>query len=191
MTKDAQKSKIETIREKLRNPLVIVGMMGSGKTRIGARLAEMLGMDFFDADRLVEERAGRSISEIFALDGEAKFREAERKVLLELLDKTSCVIATGGGAVMIPGVMDAVKRKSVSLWLKADVAEILERVGNSEGRPLLKGDNREAVLRELLSKREPVYARADITVDTKQGNVSGTAEAAINELYGFLKRGSF
>ncbi len=192
MTKNEKKSpEILILKEELRKPVVIVGMMGSGKTRIGGRLATALGLDFVDTDRLIEDRAGRSINEIFAIDGEAKFRDVERKIIMELLQGGACIIATGGGMVMGDGVMDAIKERAISVWLRSDVVEILKRIKNAQDRPLLKGGDPEKALRDLAAKREPVYSRADITVDSAQSAPGDTVSAVIKELCGFLKGGNF
>lgn len=175
------------IRESLGRPVVLVGMMGSGKSRIGRKLAHSLGLDFYDTDKLVEARAGHSINEIFASYGEKKFRDAERSTIIALLDQKPCVIATGGGAVTGEGIPELFREKAVTIWLRADIQEILRRVKNTASRPLLQGTDPAEALENLRRQREPLYRRADITVETAQGSIDDTESRIIKGLYDFLK----
>lgn len=176
------------IKAQLKMPVVLCGMMGTGKSHVGRELAKVLGLEFKDSDSLVEERAGRSIADIFESYGEKKFRESEQKVILQLLEQPPQVISTGGGAVMTPGVMEAINQKSISVWLKTDIPHILERVSGGEKRPLLKEKDPEKVLADLMEKRVPYYARADIHIETTQGDVRKTLSSLTRALSAFLKK---
>ncbi|RME65441.1 MAG: shikimate kinase, partial [Alphaproteobacteria bacterium] len=149
--------------------LVLVGLMGSGKSSIGRRLAERLGLPFVDSDGEIEQAAGCSISEIFERYGEAAFRDGERRVIERLLGDTPKVVATGGGAFMDPATRALIKARAVSIWLKADIDVLAERTSRRDHRPLLKGKDATAVLTELAAQRHPVYAQADITVASGRG----------------------
>jgi shikimate kinase len=143
-----------------------VGLMGAGKTSVGRRLAEKLEIPFVDADHEIELAAGKSISEIFADHGESYFREGERRVITRLLENGLQVLATGGGAFMNDETRARIKSLSVSLWLKADLDVLLKRVAKRNDRPLLK-DNPEQVMKDLMQKRYPIYAEANITVESR------------------------
>ncbi len=154
---------------KLDKSLVLVGMMGAGKTSVGRRLAQALGVPFKDADAEIEAAAGCSVAEIFARYGEATFREGERKVLARLLSEPPHVLATGGGAFIDEETRARVRQDGISVWLRADVELLLERVGRRETRPLLAMGDPRATLTRLLKEREPVYATADIVVESDAG----------------------
>jgi shikimate kinase len=164
----------------LRNrTIVLVGMMGAGKTSVGRRLAEALDLPFHDADEEIERAAGCTVSEIFAERGEAEFREGERRVIGRLLDQPPHVLATGGGAFVNPQTRDLVSRKAVSVWLKASPEILARRVGRKGHRPLLQGRDAREALRELLDQREPAYAQADLTVESGEGPHKATVEAIL------------
>jgi shikimate kinase len=150
----------------LERSVVLVGLMGSGKTRVGAELAKVLKVPFTDSDKEIERAAGMTVAEIFERFGEQEFRSGERKVLLRLLSEGRKVIATGGGAFIQPEIRAAVKEKAVSVWLKADLDTLVERVSRTSHRPLLKNADPRAKLQELIDARYPVYAEADITIET-------------------------
>ena len=162
--------------------LVLVGMMGAGKTSVGKRLASALDLPFRDADDEIEQAAGRTISEIFATRGEAEFREGERRVIARLLDLPPHVLATGGGAFMNPETRALVKQKAISIWLKSDPEVLARRVGRKDTRPLLKGQDARTVLAELLEKREPVYREADLIVESAEGPHMATVNIIIAAL---------
>jgi shikimate kinase len=156
---------VESIRERLRGrAVVLVGLMGAGKSTVGRRLAEKLGLPFIDADHEIEAAAGKSIPEIFADHGEAYFRDGERKVIARLLDSGAAVLATGGGAYVNNGTRELIRQKGISVWLKADLPLLMRRVNRRSNRPLLKNTDPEAVMRRLIEERYPVYASADVTV---------------------------
>ena len=185
--KSHNEEKIEFLRNRLRKPVVLVGMMGVGKTAIGQKLAGLLALDFIDSDRVVEEKAGRSVAEIFELDGEEKFRQAERNTVLETIGHRPCVLATGGGAIINKVVRKTIKSKAISVWLKLDVTDILGRLQKTDSRPLLRRGDPEKILKDLLAARRPFYAEADIHIDCRDGKPSETAEMVINSLYEYLK----
>ena len=160
--------------------------MGSGKSHVGRLLAGRLELDFYDTDSLVEERAGRSTSEIFEAFGEAKFREAERNAVLDILERGPCVIATGGGAVTNPDTLAAIKDKGVSIWLKASVSTLLERIGRCGNRPLLQQGDPGAVLERLLEARRPLYEQADVMLETAGESADHVAENVIKALCAYL-----
>lgn len=150
-----------------RQSIVLIGLMGAGKTAVGRRLANRLDLPFIDADTEIEVAAGASISEIFAEHGEAYFRHGERKVVARLLEGGPQVLATGGGAYMNADTRAAIKKHGLSVWLKADLKVLLKRVGRRSSRPLLTGDDPEKVMKRLIEQRYPIYAEADITVESR------------------------
>ncbi len=176
----------KNIETKLRKPIVLIGMMGTGKTHIGKMLADAMAVAFYDSDKVIEERGGLTINEIFELYGEARFRESEEKTILELLEKDLCVIATGGGAPVNRNVLEAIKRGSVSIWLKSDVDLIYERIKQSKNRPLLQAKDPKAVLEDLLTKREEYYAQADICIEIKENNAGKILSEIIEALANIL-----
>jgi shikimate kinase len=148
--------------------IVLIGMMGAGKSAIGRRLAERLDLPFVDADTEIEAAAGCSIADIFATHGEAHFRDGERRVIARLLaEQGQIVLATGGGAFMNPETRARIAETGISVWLKADLDVLMRRVRKRSNRPLLKTADPEAVMRDLMEKRHPVYGLADITVTSR------------------------
>ena len=159
---------IEIAHQKLGNrALVLVGLMGAGKTSVGRRLAEKLEIPFVDADHEIEVAAGKTIPEIFADHGEDYFREGERRVIARLLENGQQVLATGGGAFMNAETREKIKTSSVSLWLKADLDVLLKRVAKRNDRPLLQTDDPATIMKQLIDNRYPVYAQSDITVESR------------------------
>ncbi len=147
--------------------LVLVGMMGAGKSSIGRKLAQRLNLPFVDADSEIEHAAGMSISEIFAKHGEAYFRAGEARVIARLLDGGPQVLATGGGAFMHPQSRDAIRAKGISIWLKAEYEVLMKRIKRRNDRPMLKTDDPGETLRRLMQERDPVYAEADVIVNSR------------------------
>ena len=151
--------------------------MGVGKSTIGRRLAQAMELPFRDADQEIEAAASRSIPEIFAQLGEAEFRAGERRVIGRLLQEDPHVLATGGGAFMDPQTRELMKEKAITVWLKADLDVLVRRVGRKNTRPLLDGKDPRAVLQELMERRYPIYAEADITVYTDDRPASAAVDS--------------
>jgi shikimate kinase len=150
-----------------RRSVVLVGMMGAGKSSVGRRLAVRLAIPFVDADVEIEKAAGMTISEIFAAHGESYFRAGETRVIARLLEGGPQVLATGGGAFMNADTRVAIRDKGISVWLRATVEVLNRRIKRRGDRPLLKGVDPLETLRRLLEERDPVYAEADVTVDSR------------------------
>jgi len=162
--------------------IVLVGMMGAGKTTVGRRLAAKLGRRFVDSDEEVEKAAGMSIEEIFKARGEADFRAGEAKVIARLLKDDSIVLGTGGGAFINPETRGLVNDGSVSVWIKADPDLLFQRVSRRSNRPLLKTANPRETLQTLVDARYPIYAEAHVTVvsrDVPQDQVANEVIAAL------------
>ncbi len=166
--------------------IVLVGLMGAGKTNIGRRLALRLNLPFVDGDGEIEAAAGETIEEIFERRGEAAFRDGERRVIARLLDGPKHVLATGGGAFLDPDTRRLIRERGISIWLRADIELLLVRVSRRNNRPLLKyGDHRET-LERLIEQRYPIYAQAEITVDTVDGPPEATLERVMTALDEYL-----
>lgn len=154
---------------RLTRSLVLVGLMGAGKTSVGKRLAAMLGAPFTDSDHEIEAAAQMTIPEIFRIYGEAAFRDLERRVIARLATEAPRVLATGGGAFVEPRTREAIAGAATSVWLRAELETLWERVRDKPGRPLLQAPNPRGVLAELMEKRYPIYALADVTVESRRG----------------------
>jgi shikimate kinase/3-dehydroquinate synthase len=162
--------------------IVLVGLMGAGKTSIGRRLAARLGLPFRDADAEIELAAGCTIAEIFERYGEAEFRAGERRVIARLLAGDPLVLATGGGAFMDPATRAAARREAVSIWLRVPVPTLIRRVAGRSNRPLLAGQDQAVVLARLAAQRSPSYAEADIIVDCGDDSADGTTATVLAAL---------
>ncbi len=173
----------QALARQLDKTIVLVGLMGAGKSCIGKRLAANLGLPFVDADREIEAAAGGcSISDIFALHGEKVFRDGERRVIQRLLGNPVHVLATGGGAFMDPSTRALVKERGLSIWLKAELEQLLKRVGRRNDRPLLRDVDPRQKLAELIDARYPTYAEADLTVDSADGPPDVTVQRVLRAL---------
>jgi shikimate kinase len=170
--------------------IVLVGMMGAGKTSIGRRLANLLHLPFLDADSEIEKAANLSIAEIFAKHGEADFREGEKRVVARLLASGPAVLATGGGAYMSEETRERCRLDGVTIWLKADVPVLLERVRKKGNRPLLDRPDPEAVMRQLLAEREPIYGLADIVIASREGPHQAVIGDIVSALDAYLGEGA-
>jgi shikimate kinase len=168
---------------RLTRPVVLVGLMGAGKSTIGRRLASTLSLNFVDSDNEIVEAAGCSIADIFESYGETIFRDLEQRVLLRLVNSAPCIIATGGGAFINPVIREAIKEKATSVWLKADLEVLLERVSRRDTRPLLKTGDKNVILTRLMQERYPIYAEADITIDSN----AGLHEAVVDNIVSALR----
>jgi len=169
----------------LRKTIVLVGLMGAGKTTVGQRLAKHLGVSFVDSDREIEVAANLSIPEIFERFGEPYFRDGETRVIARLLSEKPCVLATGGGAFMAEGNRALIKDNGVSVWIKADLDTLWARVKGRSGRPLLAGENGKSVLSDLLDKRYPTYETSDIIV---QSHANSEHERVVNAIVSELEK---
>ena len=156
--------------------------MGAGKSAIGRRLASRLGMPFVDADTEIEHAAGCSITDLFEMHGEAAFRGGERRVIARLLTRPAHVLATGGGAFMDSETRAAVRAKGISVWLKADIDLLVSRVSRRNDRPLLAGGDPREILERLIAERHPIYAEADIIVESRDGPHEETVQTVLNAL---------
>ena len=165
--------------------IVLVGLMGAGKSAIGRRLAQRLRLPFHDSDAEVEAAAGRSVAELFAQFGEAHFRAGERRVVRRLLDGAPIVLATGGGAFMDPATRAAVRRGGTSIWLRVPLPVLLRRVALRRNRPLLAGGDPAAILSRLMDQRHPIYAESDIMVDCADDSPEQTTERVVAALAGW------
>jgi shikimate kinase len=178
--KDAHKDELTALLAG--RPIVLVGMMGAGKTTVGRKLAARLGRHFVDSDEEVEKAAGMSIEDIFAARGEADFRAGEVRVIARLLKEPDVVIGTGGGAFMNAETRASVKAAAISVWIKADFELLFARVQRRSNRPLLRTPNPRQTLQDLIEKRYPTYAEADVTVtssDVPQDTVAGEVIEAL------------
>jgi shikimate kinase len=160
--------KLSELARRLDRPIVLVGLMGAGKSTVGKRLAQRLALPFIDTDEAIEDAAGYSAAEIFERFGEQDFRDGERRLVARLVDGDVRVIATGGGAFVDPRTRDLLNRKSITIWLDAPVEVLAERTGRRDTRPLLRGGDPKATLARLAAERRPAYAEAHIHV--KSGN---------------------
>jgi len=166
--------------------IALVGLMGAGKTAVGRRLAQRLGIEFSDADAEIEKAANATIAEIFAVSGEPFFRDREREVIKRLLANPVHVLATGGGAFMDPSTRALLRERAITIWLRADLDLILARVMRRNNRTLLKDGDPRVVLERLMAERYPIYAEADITVDSVDGPTEVTLERVLAALASYL-----
>jgi shikimate kinase len=173
-----------------RRSIVLVGMMGAGKSSVGRRLAARLGLTFVDADSEIEAAAGMSIADIFAAHGEAYFRSGEARVIARLLEGGPQVMATGGGAVMNPETRAAIGAKAVSIWLNAEYDVLLRRVKRRTDRPMLKTADPAETLKRLLAERNPIYAQAHVTLHSRDAPHEAIVSEAIAALAAHLGVGA-
>lgn len=171
--------------------IVIIGMPGAGKSTIARGLAKRLGLAFADSDMEIEKIAGMKIEKIFETMGEPEFRRLERETIARLLNESTICLATGGGAFMDESSRLVIREKAVSVWLRADLALLLERTSFRNNRPLLKRGDPEKILQELLEKREPFYSLADVVVDAGHRKIQQTVDMVIEALDSFFKASRF
>lgn len=170
--------------------IVLVGLMGAGKTSVGRLLAKRLDLEFIDADDEIEQAARCSIEQIFESHGEAEFRDGERRVIARLLTGPTHVLATGGGAFMRKETRDAIRGRGISVWLRADLDLLLRRVSRRKNRPLLRNENPRQTLEKLIEERYPVYAEADIVVDSGDRPPGTIVDNVIESIETFLGAGA-
>ena len=189
MTEEPLTELAETVRGRLGDrTIVFVGLMGAGKTAIGRRIAQLLGLPFIDSDHEIEAVSRMSIPELFERYGEPEFRALEQRVIDRLLREGPRVVSTGGGAFMNAGTREAVAEHGVSIWLKAGLDLLMERVSRNQNRPLLKSADPRAVMERLMAERYPVYAHADIAVETREATREIIAEETLQSLFEHLER---
>ena len=176
----------EVLRRLGTRSVVFVGLMGAGKTAIGRKVAQALGMPFTDSDQEIEQVSRMTIPELFELYGETEFRALEQRVIFRLLDSGQQVLSTGGGAFMNAQTREAITRSAVSVWLKADVDTLMARVMKKQNRPLLKNPDPRAVMLRLMEERYPVYGLADVTVPTRDERKEVIAAEVIDALADML-----
>jgi len=162
--------------------VVLVGLMGCGKSSVGRRLARHLGTAFSDLDDIIEAKEGKSVTELFAEKGEPYFRKLEIETMEELLKLPPHIIASGGGAFMQPAIRDLIQLHGLSVWIKAPFDVLLERVSRKNNRPLLEQGNKAEILQDLMDKRYPTYALADITVESLHHPHSGVVDDIVERL---------
>lgn len=170
---------------RLMRPVVLIGMMGAGKTSVGTVLARMLGVPFVDSDEEIVRAAKMEITEIFARDGEDFFRARESEILARLLSNEPAIISTGGGAFLSADNRDTIAAQGVSVWLRADLDVLWQRVRSRSNRPLLQTENPKRTLENLLTARTPIYALADVAIECGQGqSIDEMARIVITDLTG-------
>lgn len=172
---------------KLPKSVVLVGLMGAGKTCIGTRLAARLGIPFVDADTEIERAAGCSVADIFDLYGEAEFREGERRVIARLLRGQVQVLATGGGAFMDTATRQEIRSRAICVWLRASLDLLVSRTGRRNDRPLLRNGNRRETLARLIEERHPIYAEADLVIDSARESPDITVDRLVEALEKFIE----
>lgn len=185
----SRQARAEQLSERLAGrPLVLVGMMGAGKTTVGRRVAARLNRHFLDSDEEIEKAAQMTVPEIFEQRGEPEFRAGETRVIARVLKEPGVVLATGGGAFVNAETRALVKAEAISVWLKAEVDILFERVSRRSNRPLLKTANPRATLEKLIEDRYPIYAEADVTVVSRDVPQDVVAGHVIDAVLAFLKR---
>ena len=175
-------ARIASLVKKLNRPLVLVGMMGVGKSTIGRKLASALGLSFTDADDAIVEAAKMPITDMFDQFGEAAFRDGERRVIARLLERGPCVIATGGGAFVQPETAALILERGVPIWLDSDLETLVDRLGRNSKRPLLRGGSVREIVTRMKAEREPFYAKARIKVMSDAGPHNATVTRILEAL---------
>ena len=184
-----RQARAEELVERLAGkPIVLVGMMGAGKTTVGRRVAARLNRNFLDSDEEIEKAAQMTIPEIFDQRGEPEFRAGETRVIARVLKDADIILATGGGAFVNAETRALVKGEAISVWLKANADVLFERVSRRSNRPLLKTPNPRATLEKLIEERYPIYADADITVPSREVPQDVVAQDVIDAVLAYLKR---
>jgi len=166
----------------LSKPIVLVGLMGAGKSTVGMRLASSLNLPFVDSDSEIEEAAGCSISDLFAIYDEQVFRDLEKRVIKRLLSNRNQILATGGGAYLQKPIREMISQKAFTIWLRADLDVLVERVGRRDTRPLLAKGNKRKILSKLIKERYPIYEQADMIVDSDSGAHENVVKVIIERL---------
>ncbi len=170
-------------------PIVLIGLMGAGKSTVGRKLAKAMELPFIDSDQAIEEAAGCSISDIFAIHGESMFRDLEQRVITRLVTGEPMVLATGGGAWMQEALRAVMHEHACTVWLKAELDVLLDRVSKRNHRPLLETGDKREILSKLMADRYPVYASADITIDSNHGSQETVVKRIMSALKQQMKAG--
>ena len=188
MTEQATLNDVEIARiaRRINRPIVLVGLMGVGKSTVGRRLAAMLGREFVDADDAIEEAAQRKIAEIFDEFGEAYFRDGERRVIARLIEEHAGVIATGGGAFVDPETRALIMDQAIAVWIDCEIDTLVERTSRRDTRPLLRNGDPKAILTRLANERQDHYRQAQVRVMSEDGPHSDTAKAIIEGIDAWL-----
>lgn len=176
------------VRPKLTKSIVLIGMMGSGKSHVGSLLAKALGLPHRDSDTLIEREERRKIADIFSTEGEAAFRVLERRMIERLLGEDLSVISTGGGCLIVPETLQAIAKNGISVWLNAPVDVLFERIKNSRNRPLMDAENPRQRLEDLLEERKNLYAQADLVVEDPLAGIEALVLKVLITLEGYLDR---
>ena len=179
---------MQSLTDRLDRPIVLVGLMGAGKSTVGRRLAKRLDLPFIDSDAAIEDAAGVSAAEVYERYGERDFRDGERRLVARLVDGQVRVIATGGGAFVDPRTRELLKERAITVWLDAPVAVLTERTGRRDTRPLLRGGNRGETLKRLAEERGPAYSEAHIRVTSGGGGHGQVVEEIVRALGEWLAR---
>ena len=188
MTLKSQPNRAESLLERLgQRSIVFVGLMGAGKTAIGRKVAGEIGIPFVDSDHEIETVSRTSIADLFEFYGEPEFRALEQRVILRLLEGGPQVLSTGGGAFMNEQTRSSIADTAVSVWLKADIDVLMQRVAKKQNRPLLKNADPRGVMQKLIDERYPVYALADLTVPTRDAHKEVIAEEVLQALERYLE----
>jgi shikimate kinase len=177
---------VEKLTERLDRPIVLVGLMGAGKSTVGRRLAKRLGLPFIDTDAAIQDAAGYSAAEVFERYGEADFRDGERRLVARLVDDEIRVIATGGGVFVDPRTRELLKSRAITIWLDAPIDVLSDRTGRRDTRPLLRNGDRRGTLERLAEERGPSYAEAHIHVKSGNGAHREVVEAIVAALQDHL-----
>ena len=177
---------ISSITARLDKPIVVIGLMGVGKTRLGRTLADTLNLPFYDSDDAIEEAAGMRIPDIFEKFGEPYFRDGEHRVIKRLLEGEHKVLATGGGAIMTPETADLIWGKTVSIWVQASLKTMISRTSKNANRPLLNKGNPEEILKALMETRYPTYEKADIMIESDAGSIETIIENLVYKIDAFV-----
>jgi shikimate kinase len=177
---------MQKLSDRLDRPIVLVGLMGAGKSTIGRRLAKRLGLPFVDSDDAIEDAAGFSAAEVFERYGEADFRDGERRLVARLMDGQVRVIATGGGAFVDAGTRKLLNERAITIWLDAPVEVLADRTGRRDTRPLLRNSDRKRTLQRLADQRGPAYSEAHMRVKSGNGAHKSVVEAIVEALERYL-----
>ncbi len=173
----------------LTSPIVLVGLMGAGKTTVGMRLAKLISKTFADSDQCIEQETRHTVAEIFEKYGEPHFRMLERNTIKRLIEMETGIIATGGGAFIDPESRKLIKEHTISIWLHSNTDVTMERVSRNNARPLLRSPDPKAIIEKLMTERYPVYSEADIEIATDNGDRDEILELIITKLNEFIMDG--